>query len=97
MTIPCPAPCAPVVQDHSLDCVSNHVMVTWVEDEDAMSVTVNATSSRGHSTSCSSSTNSSCVLDELKCGHTYTVQVVARGLQCLSKPSSTFEIVTGKW
>ncbi|KAI3368520.1 hypothetical protein L3Q82_025527 [Scortum barcoo] len=88
------APCAPVIQDHSLDCVSNHAMVTWNEDENAMSVMVNATSSRGHSTTCSSSTNNSCVLDELKCGHTYTVQAVAQGAQCLSKPSSTFEIVT---
>nr|XP_046247875.1 uncharacterized protein LOC124060678 [Scatophagus argus] len=88
------APCAPVVQDHSLDCVSNQALVTWVEDEDAISVTVNATSSLGHSTSCSSSTNSSCVLDDLECGHTYTVQAVARGVQCLSKPSSSFQIVT---
>ncbi|XP_044055462.1 uncharacterized protein LOC122877670 [Siniperca chuatsi] len=88
------APCAPVIQNHSLDCVSNHALVTWVKDEDAMSVMVNATSSLGHVTSCSSSTNSSCVLDELKCGHTYTIQAVARGVQCLSKPSTTFQIVT---
>lgn len=92
----CPAPCTPVIQDHSLDCVSNHATVTWVEDEDAVNVTVSAVSSLGHSTSCSSSTNSSCVLDELQCGNTYTVQVVAQGVQCSSKPSSTFEIVTGK-
>ena len=85
-----------MIQNHSLDCVSNHAMVTWAEDKDAMSVTVNATSNRGHSTSCSSSTNNSCVLDKLKCGHTYNAQVVARGVKCLSKPSSTFQIVTGR-
>ncbi|KAL7397583.1 hypothetical protein ABVT39_024505 [Epinephelus coioides] len=87
------APCAPVIMDHSLDCVSNHAMVTWVKDEDAMNVTVSATSS-GYSTSCSSSTNSSCVLDDLRCGNTYTVQAVARGIQCDSEPSSSFQIVT---
>lgn len=85
-----------MIQDHSLDCVSNHASVSWVEDEDAMSVMVNATSSQGHSTSCGSHTNSSCVLEELKCGHTYTVQTFAQGVQCLSKPSSTFQTVTGQ-
>uniref|UniRef100_A0A8P4G5R4 Fibronectin type-III domain-containing protein n=1 Tax=Dicentrarchus labrax TaxID=13489 RepID=A0A8P4G5R4_DICLA len=88
------APCAPVIQNHSLDCLSNHALVTWVKDEDAMNVMVNATSSKGHSTSCSSATNSSCVLNELKCGNTYTVQAVAQGVHCLSRPSSSFQIVT---
>lgn len=95
MTIPCSAPCTPLIQNYSLDCVSNRAVVTWVKDEDAISVMVNATSNQGQSTSCSSSTNSSCVLDKLQCGNTYTVQAVARGRQCLSKPSSTFQIVTG--
>ncbi|KAM7387685.1 hypothetical protein PAMP_023907 [Pampus punctatissimus] len=88
------SPCAPVIQDHSLDCVSNHALVSWTVDEDAMSITVNATSNLGHSTSCSSTTNNSCVLGHLWCGNTYTVQAVARGVQCLSKPSSSFQIVT---
>ncbi|CAB1419900.1 unnamed protein product [Pleuronectes platessa] len=88
------APCAPVIQNHSLDCVSNNASVTWVEDEDAVAVTVSADSSLGHSTSCSSSANSSCVLNDLRCGNTYTVQAVAQGHHCASKPSSTFEIVT---
>lgn len=96
MTISYPAPCAPVIQDHSLDCVYNHALVSWVEDEDAMSVMVNATSSQGHLTSCSSSTNSSCVLEELECGHAYTIQAFARGVQCFSRPSATFQKVTGQ-
>lgn len=90
------APCAPVIQNYSLDCVSNHALVTWVVEKHAISVTVNATSSLGYSTSCNSSTNSSCLLADLQCGNTYTVQVVAQGAQCLSKPSSTIQIVTGK-
>ncbi|XP_067369826.1 mucin-3B [Channa argus] len=88
------APCAPVIQNNILDCTSNRALVTWVEDKDALSVTVNANSSLGHLTSCSSSTNTSCVLADLHCGNTYTVQAVSRGGQCLSKPSSTFQIVT---
>lgn len=94
-TLPSQAPCAPVIQNHSLDCISNHALVTWVEDEDAIGVTVNATSSLGHTTSCSSSTNTTCVLNGLACGHTYTIQSFAQGVQCFSKPSSAFTIVTG--
>uniref|UniRef100_A0A3Q2UY66 Uncharacterized LOC102300190 n=1 Tax=Haplochromis burtoni TaxID=8153 RepID=A0A3Q2UY66_HAPBU len=87
------APCAPVIQDHSLNCSSNQALVTWVKDEDAMTVMVNATSSMGYMQSCSSSSNNSCVLD-LLCGNTYTVKAVAKGPQCQSKPSSAFQIVT---
>ncbi|XP_055364580.1 uncharacterized protein LOC121202196 [Betta splendens] len=87
------APCAPVIQSYNLDCSSNRAVVTWVQDKDAISVTVGAASILGYSTSCNSS-NSSCVLADLQCGNTYTVQAAAQGLQCLSKPSSTFTIVT---
>ncbi|XP_075901618.1 uncharacterized protein fndc7b isoform X2 [Nelusetta ayraudi] len=89
------APCPPVIQDHTLDCASNQVLVTWIEDQDATGgVAVNATSSLGHSASCSSSGNSSCMMDDLRCGHTYTVQAFAQGAQCWSKASSAFQIAT---
>lgn len=94
-TLSSQAPCAPVIQDHSLDCASNHALVTWVQDEGAVGITVNATSSLGHATSCSSSTNTNCVLIGLECGQTYTIQAFAEGVQCLSKPSSAYTIVTG--
>lgn len=93
--LPSQAPCAPVIQNHSLDCVSNHASVTWVKDEFAVGVTVNATSSLGDTASCSSSTNATCVLSGLACGHTYSIQTFAQGVQCLSKPSSAYTIVTG--
>lgn len=85
-----------MIQDHALDCVSNQVLVTWIEDQDATGgVAVNATSSLGHTASCSSSGNSSCTLDDLLCGHTYTVQAFAQGALCWSKASSAFQIATG--
>lgn len=96
MAIFCPAPCAPVIQDYSLDCATNHVVFTWVEDEDAEVVMVNATSNFGNLASCSSSTVNSCVLNDLQCGNTYIVYLIARGDKCWGKQSSPFEIVTGK-
>ncbi|PWA21255.1 hypothetical protein CCH79_00009504 [Gambusia affinis] len=88
------APCTPVIKNYSQYCITNHTLVSWVEDKDAVSVAVNATSDRGHSLSCSSSTNTSCILGNLLCGNTYTVQAVANGVQCTSKPSSAFQIIT---
>ena len=90
-----PAPCAPVIQDHSLDCATNFAWVSWAEDEDAVGFTVNATSSMGHAASCSSTTNTSCVLDQLLCGHTYTAHAVAKGNLCDSVPSQSFQITAG--
>ncbi|XP_061636365.1 fibronectin-like isoform X2 [Phyllopteryx taeniolatus] len=88
------APCPPRIQAHSLDCATNQVSVSWLQDEDAIKVTVSATSSVGHSTSCDSTTDLSCTLSGLLCGHTYTFHAVAQGTQCSSNPSSTFEIVS---
>ncbi|XP_061884565.1 uncharacterized protein LOC133635404 [Entelurus aequoreus] len=87
------APCPPVVQDHSLDCTSNHALVSWLQDANVRNVTVSATSSTGHSTSCVSTANLSCILTHLRCGNTYSAHALAQGTQCSSKSSSTFEIV----
>lgn len=86
------APCAPVMQDYSLDCGTNNAVVPWVKDEDAHSVTVTAVSD-GHSVSCSSSDDNSCVLSDLQCGSTYTVTAVAQGV-CPSEASVPFNIIT---
>ncbi|MEQ2170475.1 hypothetical protein GOODEAATRI_000588, partial [Goodea atripinnis] len=85
---------SPVIKNQSHYCTTNRTTVTWVEDMDAVSVMVNATSNLGRSLSCSSSTNNSCVLNNLQCGHTYMVQAVAQGVQCTSKPSTAFQIIT---
>lgn len=84
-----------MIQDHSLDCGSNRASVSWAAQEDATGVAVHATSTQGHSTSCSSTGNSSCVLRDLRCGHTYSLQAVAGGAQCPSGPSPPLEMVTG--
>lgn len=90
-----PASCAPVIQGYSNNCISNSTLVTWTKDNYTLSVMINATSNQGQSLSCSSSTNNSCVLDNLLCGQNYTVLAVAKGVQCTSKPSSAIQIVTG--
>ncbi|XP_071200535.1 mucin-3B [Salvelinus alpinus] len=88
-TVPCP----PTIKDHSLDCASNQAYISWVEDDDAVGFLINASSALGHTPFCSS-TNTSCLLDDLLCGQTYTVHAIAQGDQCNSEPSESFEIVT---
>ena len=89
------APCAPVIQAHSLYRATNFASVSWAADEDAVSFVVNATSSLDHSTSCSSTTNGSCALDALVYGHVYTAHAITKGNQCDSVSSDSFTITTG--
>uniref|UniRef100_A0A8C5EQG5 Fibronectin type-III domain-containing protein n=1 Tax=Gouania willdenowi TaxID=441366 RepID=A0A8C5EQG5_GOUWI len=88
------APCPPTIQDHSVDYALNSALITWAEDDDAQLVTVTASSALGHSQSCNSSSSRSCLLDELQCGNTYDVEAVTHGAQCVSSPSSAFQIIT---
>ncbi|KAI7794726.1 fibronectin [Triplophysa rosa] len=87
------APCAPTMRSPTLNCSSNLALVSWAEDPDAVSVSVNATSDLGHTASCSSSAQS-CSLDSLSCGQTYTVYGTAQGSQCASTHSAPFSIIT---
>ncbi|KAG5847415.1 hypothetical protein ANANG_G00125810 [Anguilla anguilla] len=56
-------------------------------------VVVNATSTLGPVTWCSSA-NTTCQLTGLQCGHTYTAVATAMGDQCGSAPSSGVDIIT---
>ncbi|XP_066528384.1 fibronectin type III domain-containing protein 7-like [Hoplias malabaricus] len=88
-TVPCP----PRLQVPSQSCINNQALVSWTGDQDAMGVTINATSSLGYSAGCSSA-NHSCALQSLHCGQTYAVRGTIQGLHCDSNPSAPLSIVT---
>ena len=90
-----PAPCPPVIHNHTLDCSTNHASVSWAPSTGAVGVVINATSTSGHSDSCQSN-STSCVLTALLCGQNYTARGFAQGSECDSEPSDAFQIVTGK-
>ena len=77
-----------------LNCSNNQALVTWAPEPHATSFSVITTTTGAPSASCSS-TNTSCVLNNLLCGRRYTGQAVAQGNQCTSVPSTSFEILTG--
>ncbi|XP_012990390.2 uncharacterized protein LOC105029012 isoform X2 [Esox lucius] len=87
------APCPPTMNNPSLDCASNQASISWAKDDQAVSFFINGSSALGHTSSCSS-TNTSCLLDHLLCGQTYTVHAIAQGDKCNSVRSESFEIVT---
>ncbi|XP_051515678.1 uncharacterized protein LOC127418869 [Myxocyprinus asiaticus] len=87
------APCAPLLRSPSLNCSSNFALVSWAKDQDSPRVRVNATSTLGHTATCSSSTGN-CSLDALLCGQMYSVYGTAQGSQCESTPSAPFSIFT---
>ncbi|XP_058265731.1 uncharacterized protein LOC131365857 [Hemibagrus wyckioides] len=87
------APCPPVLQIFPRSCISDQVVVSWTRVQDALSVTVNGTSTLGHSLGCSS-VNNSCTLQGLWCGQRYTVQGISYSQWCNSTPSVPLSIVT---
>lgn len=89
------APCPPVLQVAPRSCVSDQVLVSWTMVQDALGVTVNGTSTLGHSVGCSSA-NNNCTLQGLWCGQRYTVQGISYSQSCNSTFSVPLSIVTGK-
>lgn len=79
-----------------MDCVTNSAWVSWDVVKGAESYTVLAVGEDGHNSTCSSS-NSTCNVPDLGCGRSYTFHVTASNDACVSPPSSSFQLETGKY
>ncbi|KAL7851296.1 hypothetical protein AOLI_G00216520 [Acnodon oligacanthus] len=86
-------PCKPQNISVDLQCSSNSATVQWGPYGTDQSYSVTAVDTLNGNVTCSSN-NSSCVLNGLSCGRTYNVTVVSRNDQCVSKVSSTVELIT---
>ncbi|XP_036412774.1 mucin-5AC-like [Colossoma macropomum] len=86
-------PCKPQNISVDLQCGSNSATVQWGPWGTAQSYSVTAVDTLSGNVTCSSS-SSSCVLNGLSCGRTLNVTVVSRNDQCVSKVSSTVELIT---
>lgn len=49
----------------------------------------------GYKASCTTSTNTTCEVQDLACGVLYNFSVIATNTQCESLPSATIELQTG--
>ncbi|XP_041125693.1 uncharacterized protein LOC121326478 isoform X3 [Polyodon spathula] len=86
------APCAPTITAGRVDCESNNASVSWVQRNGAVSYTLTARGANGHQVSCSA-TNTTCSLNGMQCGQTYTAYATAQGGQCESAKSAGYNIV----
>ncbi|XP_030016445.1 uncharacterized protein LOC115437357 [Sphaeramia orbicularis] len=84
------APCVPTDVSVMMDCANNSAAVSWAASRGAVQYEVIAHSSHGNVT-CQTS-DLSCYLRNLTCGHSYTVQVVAMDDTCSSTPSQAVEL-----
>ncbi|XP_036969323.1 fibronectin isoform X2 [Acanthopagrus latus] len=83
-------PCVPTDVVVKMDCSENEAVVSWRASEGALSYKVSAKSSQGSMSLCES-TDPVCTLTDLKCGQSYSVQVVAEDGICSSLPSPAIE------
>lgn len=89
------APCQPEGITGYLDCVTNSAWISWDAAAGADSYSVAAVSGRGYTGNCSTSSNSTCEVEDLECGVLYSFTVTAGNSQCDSQPSSSIDLQTG--
>lgn len=90
-----PAPCQPRRIRSNLDCVTNSAWVSWDAAAGADGYFVSAVGGEGSTANCSTSSNTTCEVEELVCGVLYHINVVARNSNCDSLSSETINLATG--
>ncbi|CAB1419901.1 unnamed protein product [Pleuronectes platessa] len=85
------APCTPSIGSVVLDCFTNSALLDWAFAQGAVEYTATARSSSGQNSTCNTNFTN-CELQNLQCGQTYDVIVVASNENCSSPPSSRLQV-----
>ncbi|KAM9719839.1 uncharacterized protein fndc7rs1 [Menidia menidia] len=88
------APCQPQGITGSLDCVTNSASISWDATPGADRYEVSAVGGDQHTGNCTTSTNTTCEVEDLACGVLYNFTVTAENGQCQSPPSSPVDLQT---
>ncbi|KAK0153692.1 Fibronectin type III domain-containing protein 7 [Merluccius polli] len=88
------APCQPQGINGSLDCVTNSAWISWDSSQGAESYTVMSVGDGDHRLNCTTSTNTSCEVQDLACGAQYNFSVIATNSHFDSMPSTAVELET---
>ncbi|CAH2311730.1 serine-rich adhesin for platelets-like [Pelobates cultripes] len=86
-----PVPCSPI--NLEAQATSTFVLLSWMNMPGAVNYTTDIVGDSGDEHTCQTS-NTTCSLIDLMCGHHYRASVKAVGQHCSSKPSSTQEFLT---
>ncbi|XP_037642392.1 tenascin-N-like [Sebastes umbrosus] len=88
------APCQPQGIRGRLDCVTNSAWISWDAAAGADSYTVSAVGGGDYAANCTTSSNTTCEVEDLACGVLYNFTVVAKNSKCESQPSVTIDLQT---
>ncbi|XP_029687008.1 fibronectin-like [Takifugu rubripes] len=88
------APCQPPGITGRLDCVTNSAWISWDAAAGADSYFVTAVGAEGSRANCSTSSNTTCEVEDLACGVLYNFSVVAKNSNCESQSSETITLET---
>ncbi|XP_029309572.1 fibronectin type III domain-containing protein 7-like isoform X2 [Cottoperca gobio] len=88
------APCQPQGIRGNLDCVTNSAWISWDTAPGADSYTVSAVGGWNYIANCTTSSNTTCEVEDLACGVLYNFSVVAKNSNCESQPSDTINLQT---
>ncbi|XP_029474400.1 uncharacterized protein LOC115100214 [Rhinatrema bivittatum] len=86
-------PCIPQSVEAYFDCGRGVVDVSWESTSSELVYTATAQGNIGYPKSCTTS-NATCEISDLLCGHTYTVTVTAEDFICTSTESTTAVVKT---
>ncbi|XP_017277744.1 serine-rich adhesin for platelets-like [Kryptolebias marmoratus] len=87
------APCQPQGIRGDLNCVTNSAWISWDAAPGAESYTVSA-EGENHRANCTTSTNTTCEVEDLACGVLYNFTVTAKNSLCESPPSASISMQT---
>lgn len=88
-------PCKPRNIKAAMDCYTKTAQVSWYPSDGALSYLVVASTASGHNVTCET-TNTSCELEGLRCGQSYSVWMKSVGETCSSSANMTGELLTGE-
>jgi len=89
------APCKPRHVKAVMDCYTETAQVSWYPSDGALLYMVVATTASGHNDTCETNMTS-CELEGLTCGQSYSVSVKSVGETCSSIAEMTGKLVTGE-
>ena len=92
-----PVPCVPSGLVAERTCGESSVEVTWTASRGAQRYAVTAASAGGHRAECANGdpSGTACTLQELMCGQTYNVTMVAINDDCTTVESAAVSLHTG--
>ncbi|XP_061587413.1 fibronectin type III domain-containing protein 7-like [Cololabis saira] len=88
------APCQPQGIKANLDCVTNSAWISWDAADGADSYTASAVGGENFTGNCTTSSNTTCGVEDLACGVFYNFTVTAKNSKCESQPSASIGLQT---